>query len=145
VKTTTNRNGLTFFPMSPVTCSAGGEEKNYCCQENFMLYVYPSIYLTSLQCVAYICAVWPVYIVKVYVLKGGNKGGTGATPTSILIFDSYDMKTLYLNFVMISSLVSSTTNTFILALWNIRILLQKQAKLRKDIQHSVCMLPCSSI
>ena len=29
-----------------------------------------------------------------YFLKGGNEGGRGTTPTSISIFDSFDMKTL---------------------------------------------------
>ena len=29
-----------------------------------------------------------------YVLEGGNERGRGATPTSISIFDSFDIKTL---------------------------------------------------
>ena len=40
---------------------------------------------------------------------------------------------------------SGSSPSFIPTLWNIGILLHKKAKLRKDIQHSVCMLPCSSI
>ena len=32
---------------------------------------------------------------NVYVPEGGNERGRDATPTSISIFDSYDMKTLW--------------------------------------------------
>ena len=35
---------------------------------------------------------------NVYFLEGGNKGGTGATSISILIFNSYNMKTLEFEF-----------------------------------------------
>ena len=49
----------------------------------------------QLYCIAYICAVNYVYA---YVQEGGNEGGRGATPTSISIFDSYDMKTLWFIF-----------------------------------------------
>ena len=33
-----------------------------------------------------------------YVPEGGNEGERGATPTSIFIFDSCDMKTLWFEF-----------------------------------------------
>ena len=33
-----------------------------------------------------------------YVPEGGNEGGRVATPTSISIFDSYDMKSLWFRF-----------------------------------------------
>ena len=35
---------------------------------------------------------------NVYVPEGWNEGGRGATPTSISIFDSYDIKTLWFEF-----------------------------------------------
>ena len=40
---------------------------------------------------------WPVYDCC-KMPEGGNVGGRGATPTSISIFDSYDMKTLWFEF-----------------------------------------------
>ena len=33
-----------------------------------------------------------------YIAEGGNEGGRVATPTSISIFDSYDMKSLWIKF-----------------------------------------------
>ena len=37
---------------------------------------------------------------------GGNEGGREATPTSVSIIDSYNMKKLLINEVMLSSLAS---------------------------------------
>ena len=64
---------------------------------------------------------------------GRNEEGRRATPTSISIFDSYDMKTLWFEF-------GGSPPSLIPAHWNIGILHYKQAKLRKDMQHSVCKL-----
>ena len=50
--------------------------------------------LPIIHCVANVYAVWPVYTVKRLCPEGGIEGGREATPTSISIFDSYDMKTL---------------------------------------------------
>ena len=42
-----------------------------------------------------LCCTFGLFITKnVYVTEGEIKGGRGATPTSISIFDSYDIKTL---------------------------------------------------
>ena len=37
-------------------------------------------------------------MLNAYVPEGGNERGRGATPTSISIFDSYDIKTLLFEF-----------------------------------------------
>ena len=62
--------------------------------------VWPSLWdckdLQDLKCVAYLYAARPVY--NAYLSVGRKEGEREATPTSVSIFDSYDMKTLWFKF-----------------------------------------------
>ena len=53
-----------------------------------------SIEMCYIHCVAKVYAVLPFYDVNAYVPEGRNEGGRKATPTSISIFDFFDIKTL---------------------------------------------------
>ena len=58
-----------------------------------------SVYSFShLHCVANVYAVWPVYTVKCLYSRGWEWETKGATPTSISIFDSFDLKSVNLQY-----------------------------------------------
>ena len=59
----------------------------------------------NIHCVANVYAVLPFYNVKC-LCSGGREWRREATPTSISIFDFYGIKTLWMNLVMIFSLVT---------------------------------------
>ena len=52
------------------------------------------IFRVHIHCVTKVHAVLPVSTVNAFVPEGGNEGEREATPTSISIFDFYDIKTL---------------------------------------------------
>ena len=86
------------------------------CEKSVIIFFYPCIYFPCCicrglkilfpyikKCLEYtqdrnVCSGWPVYEVKCLYSRGWNEGGRGATPTSISILDSYDMKTSLFEF-----------------------------------------------
>ena len=96
--------GFLPLPIMPVSLKIGHLIEilwnKYPCLLNFRLdstigEVFSAI-RSNIHCVAYLYAVWPVYDVKCQ--RVGMREGGGATPTSISTFDSYDIKTLWIEF-----------------------------------------------